>query len=1136
MKKIYKIMVFVLMLVLLASTFLVAPTSVFATSAVAKVGSSIVLNQMPKTGKVGDTISIPMGRSNTTGSVVSVKVTDPANNDITASLVENGNKYEFTATLAGNYKVVYTATSTDNTVQTESETYLIKITSDKAVLSFEDNSPFILQDKIGENGIIVLPYPTVTINDEKLAGHYAGEGTTNANIVVTVADPEKNINASERWTETTQDDVYTNPLGTITIDGKKYYTFTPSKKTVNGEQTTVFGSYVVYFKYTNTETNVVVTKAQTILVSQNYSVDNQKITFTWNGSMPESLVLGNETELPKPVTVDENKGGESVKTYTLIEISYTNGNNTQKVDVDGFKFTPMFEAKNGSYYTITYKIYTLEDLNLSNYTSLETALENAEPSVKKSYTILNATDTEKPVVKPVNAYEVQNNGLSNETIELLTEEDISYYIPTKVRTNVEVEIPAIYATDNFYNFGDLTLTRTLIDEDGKTYDLDGNSTLNESDSSLNPKVIQANNNQIAKIYFRANGTYTIRFRAVDKAGNRGEVTFKIVVTETLIDDLAPYIVLPTIETAVYPQDKISFAEPTIVDYKDDHEKGATTSTTIDSNVKKDVYYFYGKATADTNFAELLENNQLTKLQKTNGVYSLVVDENPATNYITIVVRAEDDAKYSTGRTENNVSYKFKVVQIYNVNDKKEPTLLTDLFEIADNLNLVYGQNETVNFVTDIEFTDEDSNNEDTTNNLIATVKVFNKLGNEINVSNVKFLFDGNKYIVRGGKFITNIAGEYQVVITATDLGGNSLINSFVFNVRDTKAPTIDVDKVQSTMELGKTYKLPTPVIKDDGVVIENNAYSQVEFGDDCPSYSFNQGTLEFTPREEGTFVYYYVGKDSIGNEIRVLGGTIEVKDTLAPVIVINETGEYSIPETAKYKDSNGNVVNVTLPLFTATDEYNGIKSTEITVKDPNGEELTVTTLSDHYEFTPNKNGIYSVTYKATDNANKTATEVYSIKVGDVSAPTLNGTTKPGSYKVDDTIKIDLANLTVVDDVDGSTNGASANNNGKLTLTLIGPDSKEISMTKTNNEYSHKFETAGKYTIKYTIKDTAGNTDSITYSFEVEATTTNKTVSEIAWGTALIIASIALVAGVIVFFVRTRDVPADKEKVEKKDEE
>ena len=172
--------------------------------------------------------------------------------------------------------------------------------------------------------------------DDYIDGHYASEGDTDANITVTVVDP-----AHQTWTETTSIQGYESPLGTVTIDGKKYYTFKAATKTENEVTTAVDGTYAVYFKFVNAETNVVVTKSQKIQVSKSYDVENQKVTFTWQGSLPESGVLGEELELPKPVTVDENNGNASVQTFTKVEVVYHNGDETKEYEVEDFKFTPM---------------------------------------------------------------------------------------------------------------------------------------------------------------------------------------------------------------------------------------------------------------------------------------------------------------------------------------------------------------------------------------------------------------------------------------------------------------------------------------------------------------------------------------------------------------------------------------------------------------------------------------------------------------------------------------------------------------------------------------------------------------------------------------------------------------------------
>lgn len=1132
MKKIYKVMVFVLMLALAIGGAVVAPITLLATSSVL-IGASIVLTKMPTTGKTNTTIQIPAGTTSTSGSEVTVKVTDPYGKEVATTL--NGDKYEFVAKTKGDYKVVYTASAVAGVAaQTTSEVYTIKVTEDDAALSFASNSAFVFQSKVGADSKLVLPYPNVKLanEDEEIAGHYAGEGTTNANISVTVTDPAHNV-----WAETTSVQDYTSPLATVTIDGAKYYTFAPAKVADGEAQKTLYGTYVIAYKYVNAETNAVKYAQKTIQVSEGYSVENQKITFTWDGSLPESAVLGNELTLPKPVTVDENRGGASVQTYTAIEVKYHNGEEVQKVDVNDFKFTPMYEAKNGSYYELTYKIYTLEQLNLASYTKLEDALAAAaDKALVKTYTLSNVTDTEAPKPKAVNAYQIEDNKtLAEEVIELLEDEDVSYAIPSKSKTQVEVVIPAIYATDNYSKYQDLTLTRTLIDENGVTYSLDGEETLNETDD-LKAKIVQAKQNANATVMFRAKGTYTVRYRATDKANNTAEVSYKIVVSDTLEDDLAPYIVLPTIDSTAKPTEKLTFAAATIVDYKDDHSEGATTTTTIDTNVKKDVYYFYGKADSTTDFAEMLENGELTRVAKDatdTTKYSLVIDENPTSNYLTIVFRAEDDGKYATGRTENNVGWKYKVVAIYSASDDAAPTMETDLTNMMLSLNGTHGQNEVVNLNSAIDFTDGEE-----TQNLVASLSVLDNNGNKVNVSGLKYVYDGSKYSIQGGKIITTVAGVYQVVVTATDLAGNSLINSFQFEVKDTKAPVIEVDAIETTMELGKTYKLPAPVVKDDNVIIENKAASQVEFGDDCPLYEFNQGTLEFKPKEEGTYTFRYVAEDDAGNTAASSYYTITVTATVAPEITIDETSAYYIADekTYEYKNASGEVVNVSLPLFTATSEYNGIKSLTVTVTDPDGDELTVENKDDHYEFTPNKNGVFTVTYKAVDNANKSSTKVYAIKVGDVTAPTLSGVVAPVSYNIGDTMSIQLANLSVKDDIDGTTIGTSAVNNDRLAITLTGPDGNEVTLTKGSDVYSYEFTTSGNYTLKYTVKDAAGNTDDVVYTFEVKAQSNSKSVSEIAWGTALIVASVALIAGVVVYFIRTKDPTEKAEKEEKKKED
>ncbi|HAJ77677.1 MAG TPA: hypothetical protein DCO89_01230, partial [Clostridiales bacterium] len=497
MKKIYKIMVFVMMLALAIGSVIAAPITVFAISS-ALVGATLILTKMPTSGTVNTEIVLPKGTTTTSGSEVSVKVTDPHGKEV--ELTEAGEKLKFTATKVGTYKATYTASAVGAFAKTE-EVFLIKVTGSAVSMNMPENSPFMLPSKVGKDSTLVLPYPNVVIDGEEYAGHYIGEVPTDDAIVkVSVTDPKH-----QTWEENSSYPGYTSPLGLKVVDGKTYYTF---KAVKNGEDT-VFGTYTVLYKYKSTQTGEITTKSFKVYVASNYSVENQKVTFTWNGSLPESAVLGQETELPKPITVDSNNNNTSVDTFTKVSVDYHNGDEVKEVPVDGFKFTPMDETVNGSYYSIKYQIFTLEQLDLANasYSELSQAIAaNADKALTKVYTLKNAKDTVAPVPQVVNAYTVEENGtVSEATIEELKDEDVSYLIPSKARTNVEIEIPAVYATDNYSPYEDITLARTLINEDGYTINLNGSEIINGNDESTLPKVIQSKANETATVLFRLKG-------------------------------------------------------------------------------------------------------------------------------------------------------------------------------------------------------------------------------------------------------------------------------------------------------------------------------------------------------------------------------------------------------------------------------------------------------------------------------------------------------------------------------------------------------------------------------------------------------------------------------------------------------
>lgn len=1118
MKKFSKIMVFILMLVISVASIVASPVlGIVAAVGTGLVGASIALSKMPTTGEVNKTIYIPVG-SSSQGNTVTVTITDPKGNfvdvDALTKSEHNGVQcYELNPTVAGDYKVQYTAAEGNGYKQTKSEVYTIKVTGSKATLSFDSNTAFMLPEKIGASSKIVLPYPNISETgkaEDAVKGNYVGEGENP--VTITATSPTHGNVA----------------LGTTTIGGKTYYTFEAVK---NLDETPVYGTYAIYYSYKNSQ-NINVTKSFKINVSANYSTENQDVTFTWQGNLPTSAVLGEEVQLPTPVTVDKNNSNSSVQTYTKVTVKHIDGETETDVAVDEQKltFTPMLEAKSGKYYRVQYDIYTLENLNLASFDSAKSFEENLasiEPTISRVYNINEVTDTKAPTPSAVNPYTVTDGEVASD-IDLT---DVSYSIPSKARTNVAITLPAIFAEDNFDAYSALTLNRYIVDTvDGSTssISIDTTSDSAEEQTRDNFKYTPAKVNQNATVTFTKKGTYVVRYQAKDSSNNlNNSVSFKIVVTDDLSDSVAPYIQMPSLPSAVTPGETVEFSVPTVVDYAQDHIANPTGTSTVDSNVKTTVYYYYGQ------YVEGKEPTAegvtiINKSEDDSTKYSFDVDSQTNQTAITVVVRAEDDASYAVGNTKNNVSYQYRTIKIYSTNDTETPTLTTDLDSVVTALDGVYGQSKQVT-IPQVAWTD---------NNIgyvTSSLVVYDKNGNNVPVTGIKYEYDGTNLVMKDGKFTTTVAGEYSIVITATDLGGNSVVNSLYFTVNDTSAPSIQIDKLKTTMELGETYTLPAPILVDDGKVISNASKMTVEFVGDNPSYAFVQETLAFTPKAKGTYSFRYVGND--GNNIAYSDVyTITVSDTIKPEIILDEANG-GVPATL----SKGSVVE--LPSFTATDS-NGIKSLSLKVTNPDGDPISADA-DGKYTFA--EDGVYNVVYTAVDLGDNTSTLEFSINVGDCEAPVVvvSDANKPinKSYKIGDTISIDLSGLTVKDNVynDGENyNLSSEIASGKVKIELVKPDETTVSFPQSGSNYTFTFDKAGQYTLRFVAYDEAGNNDPISYTFEVASETTDSSVSEQTWSVILIVASLVLLCGVVIFFVKTKDKSSDKleksKELAKKDRE
>lgn len=194
-------------------------------------------------------------------------------------------------------------------------------------------------------------------------------------------------------------------------------------------------------------------------------------------------------------------------------------------------------------------------------------------------------------------------------------------------------------------------------------------------------------------------------------------------------------------------------------------------------------------------------------------------------------------------------------------------------------------------------------------------------------------------------------------------------------------------------------------------------------------------------------------------------------------------------------------------------------------------------------------GEYVVTYTA-EYMGVTVTKTFNIAMGDTNAPriTLRDDSKNGdkftkTYKVDDKFEFDTIDLLVTgtkdpeiflfDPAKGKDNYlANSQRNDNFSITIMtyggqvltpGDDHNYTINEKPDGSENHsfRFREPGTYYLTFRVKSQSGVTNTREYRLTVEEDTPKKAVApETVWGTILIIASIGLFAGVIIYFFRT----------------
>ncbi len=415
--------------------------------------------------------------------------------------------------------------------------------------------------------------------------------------------------------------------------------------------------------------------------------------------------------------------------------------------------------------------------------------------------------------------------------------------------------------------------------------------------------------------------------------------------------------------------------------------------------------------------------------------------------------------------------------------------------------------------------------------------------------------DGYVYSIPGISFTASLCDSYTVTYVATDRAGYVTSYTAVLpKTVDKEAPVISGHKASTyELELGQSLSLVDIVAKD-------NDKNNIKVEADCVDHSnyiheIVDGIYEFAPQQTGTYKLTFDATDGT-NDADQVTITVQVKHTVKPVIkLLSES-----VQTTYFGDKvdSKDFKEIYLPGYVVVDEtesqfgfeldelknYSEIKITGPVTYTEDAEDAKYKITyhenganNEKYSFKPTTKGTYTVTYTAWDEHNNEAEPyVIEITVGETVAPTINVEKELSDLLdkevlVNTTLTIDMSKVNVTDNImtyiDNEGEEKTYEYKAEITITdaqgnVVSPDVVETEEGEEADDTvkNYTFETAGDYTLTFTTKDTAGNSQTYTKTIKVVSEETKKSDVTTVVGTILIVVSLAILAGVIVYFART----------------
>lgn len=1035
--------------------------------------NTLVVSSYNKTVKLGGEFTMPtakfVGVGGTETTLTEYTVTTPTGGTFTQENV-TGNK--FVVDEIGKYTITYVNGDYKGevTFRAESSTYNLSLV--------ENNSSILpnklsVKDKDGNAFTGEFNVPQCKVTDEN------GDVVEDAVVKIKVTKPDF----------TTED---------ISTDKKIVF---------NSDNPIIEGYYIItYTAYSADDIYLGETKTEFQAVSSETYSNEYDLTLVYGSEKPTSVNVGKTVELP---SMTAKNGTEQVPVYYEVKV-YKNGSNTAIAD----------DAKVGNTDTKVLNknekgVYEFTADEVGVYYRVEYTVKDALGNEKKAeFNIDTVEDSLNPTPIVTDAYDANDA----DALKNLKNKD---YALKSMFGNEDIVIKAIYASDlATFNYSDYKFerriensSRELVYKSDSLEDACKEIVFNHTGDDLDStKYITVPTTGDDKVELK-DGYYWVYYTVTDANNNKETVSYKITIDkdfdwkDSSTNDIVPTVKFnDTFYSSIKLGEEVEFSEITASDEKDDR-------------LETEVYYTYTVSGT--------EGEKTTLELNDDNKYVIATKNAPSgATKLTIYAKAINDGGKETIEKKEIV-----------LESEILGTSIPSVYDV-DSYTSTYEQGEKITIPT-IKFQDGGDGVDSLNTEILVKCTTADDKVIDYTAQNAWAVKVGGYLIYSNASFVAATAGKYQVAIKVTDAAGNMVIKFLNYTVTDasyTGALRFEDMGISSNneLELGETFKLQAAKIAG------NNAdlYDYYVVCTESPKDPEILNKSEFKPSAVGDYKLKYVIYE-IANPENTLDDesfefTISVKDTKGPSI-------YVVWETERINDQVGKTsiqaaydkgTKILIPKFSADDlsDIDEEKSTIVISSKNTTRTIKWSEMNKKYEdgktgnstdtmfYTFNNDAEYTITYTAYDKQGNSSTKSYTIKIGDLVAPTLTVSDKivNSTYKAGQVLTIDLEDsLNYINVYDLKTDLEKKDVVVKLYLNGTEVTKADAS---SDTKYIFNLKDAGEYELKFTATDDAGLSTTVTKTFTIQDKTASKMTSTEIIGTVLIVVSVAVLAGVVVYFI------------------